>query len=68
MKASEFLKEFDGSQFPQECGPWVGLDDHDPPFTMAQLRQMERQGIIEFDSGRTCYCLTLKATETRRKG
>jgi hypothetical protein len=67
MKASEFLKEFDGSQFPDEYGPWIAIDSHDPPFTMSQLKRMEKQGIIVMDTGKTCYKLTLKATEVRRK-
>lgn len=68
MKASEFLKEFDGSHFPQELGPWISVYDHDPPFTLKQLKQMEKQGIIEFDGAKDGYHLTLKATKTRRNG
>lgn len=65
MKAKDFLCEFDDCQFPQAVGPWVGLDDHDPPWTRTQLKQMQRQNLIEFNREDTHYRLTLKATKVR---
>ena len=34
MKAADFLAEFEDAHFPNEVGPWVRFDDHDPPFTL----------------------------------
>ena len=67
MKAEDFLKEFEDEHFPQLVGPWIGVDAHDPPFTRSQLRQMERQNLIEFNLSDTHYRMTLKATKVRAR-
>ena len=64
MNAADFLAEFAPEFFPQFVGPWLGLDYHDPPWTMAQLRKMQAQGLIELDEPGQRYRLTLKATKT----
>lgn len=64
MKAADFLAEFAPEFFPQPVGPWLGRDYHDPPWTMGQLRKMQRQGLIELDEPGQRYRLTLKATST----
>jgi hypothetical protein len=65
MKAADFLCEFVADQFPQPVGPWISVDAHDPPWTRSQLKQMERQGLIELNRTDTHYRLTLKATKKR---
>lgn len=65
MKAADFVLEFSSHHFPAEHGPWIGLDDHDPPFTKTELRQMERQGVIELQLDNSRYRLTLKASKMR---
>ena len=65
MKAKDFLCEFQDSHFPQTVGPWIGLDDHDPPWPRTQLKQMQKQDVIEFNQADTHYRLTLKAMKLR---
>ena len=65
MKAIEFIKEFDEGQFPTQDGWWIGFNDHDPPFTMTELRRMSDQGIIEIDMKSDRYRLTMKATRLK---
>ncbi len=67
VTAAEFLMEFGPDQFPSEFGPWITRDQHDPMWTMAALRAMARQGIIELSTdGTYTYRLTLKATRVMR--
>ena len=63
MRAKEFLAEFDPEHFPSTVGPAISVDAHDPPFTRAQLRAMERQNLIMMNKEDTHYRLTLKATK-----
>lgn len=64
MTVNEFLTEFDEERFPSELGPVNSIDDHDPPFTAAQLRDMTKRGFIVMVD-ETHYRLTLKATRNR---
>lgn len=64
MTVNEFLTEFDEERFPSELGPVNSVDDHDPPFTGAQLRDMASRGFIVMVD-ETHYRLTLKATRNR---
>lgn len=65
MKAKDFLLEFEETDFPRLIVPWLERDNFDPPFTMAELNQMQKQGIIELNVSRTCFRLTRKAAELR---
>jgi hypothetical protein len=62
MKAADFLADMQDEWFPRQVGPWIGIDAHDPPYTMTQLKQMEKQNVIQFDKERANYRLTLKAS------
>lgn len=64
MTPNEFVREFSEESFPAEFGPWIDRDDHDPPFTLALLRKMAKNGVIELreatkDEPKTKYRLTL---------
>lgn len=61
MKIAEFLAEFYNEQFPSNVGPWIGFDAHDPPFTLSQMKQMDKAGIIILDIENKQYRLTMKA-------
>lgn len=63
MRAKDFLAEFDSEQFPSTVGPAISVDAHDPPFTLLQLRAMEKQNLIVINKENTYYRLTLKATK-----
>lgn len=63
MRSADFLAEFQEEHFPQSAGPWLEFDSHDPPWTLGQLRQMQRQSLIELDEPGARYRLTLKATQ-----
>ena len=65
MKTKEFLAEFDNKHFPSPVGPEISLYEHDPPFTRAHIRQMERQNLIAMTRDNTHYQLALKATKVR---
>lgn len=65
MKAIDFLRGFDEKHFPQQVGPWIAIDAHDPSWTHAELKQMERQNLIQLNFEDTHYRLTLKATKVR---
>ena len=67
MNQRDFVVEFEEWHFPKNVGQWIGVDDHDPPWTAGQLRQMARQGLIERSKDGTQYRLTLKATAVRNK-
>jgi hypothetical protein len=67
MKIADFLAEMPEEFFPQELGPDIRTDSHDPPFTKSVLRRMEKSGIIVMIAPDR-YCLTLKATAVLRKG
>lgn len=60
---TDFLKEIDESYFPRTLGDELSLDSHDPPFTEATLRNMEKKGLILLNEKKRTYRLTLKATE-----
>jgi len=63
MKAKDFLSEFDSEHFPSSFGPEIGIEAHDPPFTIPQLRSMEKQGLIVISEYGASYRLTLKASK-----
>ena len=67
MKAVDFLADMQAALFPCLVGPWIGIYDHDPPYSMTELKQMEKQKLIEFDDERAYYRLTLKASELMAK-
>ena len=66
MKIKDFLAEFCEDHFPQEFGPWVGFDDHDPAWTNVQIRDMAINGVIDVDWPNDRYRLTTKATALMR--
>jgi hypothetical protein len=63
MKAKDFLAEFEPEHFPSSVGPAISVDAHDPPFTLGQLRAMERLNLIVLNKEDTHFRLTLKATK-----
>lgn len=67
MKIADFLAEQDPESFPNEA-PWLTREHHDPPFTMRQLYEMEKRGVIEicteYDKP-VRYRLTSKAAQLR---
>jgi hypothetical protein len=67
MKAADFLADMQDEWFPSEVGPWIGIDDHDPPYTRSQLDRMEKQKVIEFHPDGKYYRLTLKASALMAK-
>lgn len=62
MTPEEFIKEFEDDQMPEEFGPIMTIDNHDPPFKKGDLRKMHKAGIIVLDDANWTYRLTLKAT------
>ena len=68
MKIADFVAEFEDEHFPSEVGPSIGVEDHDPPFTLSQLRSMEKRGLILLGADCGTYRLTLKATRARAAG
>ena len=68
MEVHKFLLEFDADEFPQEFGPWISIEKHDPPFKVRELHLMRKLGIIQIRQrivGEPLhYRLTLKATKT----
>ena len=63
MTQTNFLENFNDDHFPQELGPSIGYADHDPPFTIGELRRMQKSGLIVLDEARRTYRLTMKATK-----
>jgi hypothetical protein len=63
MTQANFLENFEDDQFPEELGPSIGYADHDPPFTISELRRMQKSGLIVLDEARRTYRLTMKATK-----
>ena len=63
FNAKTFLNEFFADQFPEPSplGPRIGFNQHEPPFTMTQLRKMAKQGLIVLDERDQSYRLTIKA-------
>ncbi len=68
MEAKNFLSYFDNSDFPTTFGPWISFTEYDPPFKMAELRRMEKQGLIEIDirKGDKRFRFTQKAAMIKR--
>jgi len=65
MKQSDFLNEFLESDFPHEKGPWKLEECFDPPYKESDLKQMEKAGLIERESGK--FRLTLQAAKARSR-
>lgn len=49
MTPEDFLAEFEDDQMPDELGPEINLDTHDPPFKKKELREMAKLGFIILD-------------------
>ncbi len=61
MKIKDFLLEMDEEWLPNEYGKWIDFDQFDPPFTLSELKQMEKSKIIELSLKNKKFRLTMKA-------